>query len=74
MAGFFKMLRGDLGVIFITHNPNHAYLGGDHFVLFKRGRTVSDYRCEEITTSGLAQEMAGGAELEALEHGLDRRA
>src|SRR5699024_8169020 len=22
-----------LGVIFITHNPNHAYLVGDHFVL-----------------------------------------
>jgi simple sugar transport system ATP-binding protein len=64
----------DLGVIFITHNPNHAYLVGDHFVLLKRGRTVSDHRREDITLSELAQEMAGGAELEALEHELGRTA
>ena len=27
-----------LGVIFITHNPHHAYPVGDRFVLLKRGR------------------------------------
>lgn len=63
-----------LGVILITHNPNHAYLVGDHFVLLKRGRTVSDMTREETTLRDLAREMAGGAELEALEHELGREA
>ena len=27
-----------LGVVFITHNPHHAYLVGDHFVILKLGR------------------------------------
>lgn len=63
-----------LGVILITHNPNHAYLVGDHFVLLKRGRTVSDMSRDQTTLRNLAQEMAGGAELEALEHELGRAA
>ena len=29
-----------LGVIFITHNPHHAYLVGDRFLLLKRGRSL----------------------------------
>ena len=27
-----------LGVVFITHNPHHAYLVGNHFMLLKLGR------------------------------------
>ena len=27
-----------LGVVFITHNPHHAYLVGDHFIILKLGR------------------------------------
>ena len=30
------------GVVFITHNPHHAHMVGDHFVLLKRGRRVLD--------------------------------
>ncbi len=59
-----------LGVIFITHNPNHAYPISDHFVLLQRGRTIGDYRKNEITLPELARQMAGGAELEALQHEL----
>ncbi|MFV0427049.1 MAG: ATP-binding cassette domain-containing protein [Beutenbergiaceae bacterium] len=59
-----------IGVIFITHNPNHAYPVGDHFVLLQRGRTIGDYAKADITMPELAQQMAGGAELEALEHEL----
>ena len=59
-----------LGVIFITHNPNHAYPVSDHFVLLQRGRTVGDYAKSEITISELTQQMSGGAELEALQHEL----
>jgi simple sugar transport system ATP-binding protein len=59
-----------LGVIFITHNPNHAYPVSDHFVLLQRGRTIGDYTKAEITIADLAQQMSGGAELEALQHEL----
>lgn len=59
-----------LGVIFITHNPNHAYPVSDHFVLLERGRTIGDYRKSEITIAELARQMSGGAELEALQHEL----
>ena len=31
-----------LGVVFITHNPHHAYLVGDHFIILKLGATVLD--------------------------------
>jgi len=59
-----------LGVIFITHNPNHAYPVSDHFVLLQRGRTVGDYSKDEITIAELTQQMSGGAELEELAHEL----
>jgi simple sugar transport system ATP-binding protein len=59
-----------LGVIFITHNPNHAYPVSDHFVLLQRGRSVGDYSKSEITMPELTQQMSGGAELEALQHEL----
>jgi simple sugar transport system ATP-binding protein len=29
-----------LGVVFITHNPHHAYLVGNHFIILKLGETV----------------------------------
>src|SRR3712207_1423480 len=31
-----------LGVVFITHNPHHAYMVGDHFIILKLGRRVLD--------------------------------
>ena len=30
------------GVVFITHNPHHAHMVGDHFVLLNRGRQKLD--------------------------------
>ena len=33
-----------LGVIFITHNPHHAYPVGDRFVILNRGRLMGDWR------------------------------
>ena len=32
-----------LGVIFITHNPHHAYPVGDRFLLLKRGKSLGDF-------------------------------
>ncbi|HZE30062.1 MAG TPA: ATP-binding cassette domain-containing protein [Actinoallomurus sp.] len=60
-----------LGVIFISHNPHHAYPVGDRFLLLKRGRTLGYHTKEEITLAELTAEMAGGAELEALAHELE---
>ena len=62
-----------LGVIFITHNPHHAYPVGDRFVILNRGRLVGDWRKNEISRDELVKQMSGGAELEALEHELRRQ-
>lgn len=59
-----------VGVIFITHNPHHAHLVGDHFVLLNMGRQVLDATRDEVTLEQLTKEMAGGGELEALNHEL----
>jgi len=54
------------GVIFITHNPHHAYPVGDRFVLLKRGRLMASYLKRETTVEGLTDMMAGGSELQEL--------
>ncbi|HET6533581.1 MAG TPA: ATP-binding cassette domain-containing protein [Actinoplanes sp.] len=61
-----------LGVIFITHNPHHAYPVGDRFLLLKRGHSLGYYRKNEITRDELTALMAGGAELEELSHELEQ--
>ncbi|GAA4393187.1 ATP-binding cassette domain-containing protein [Tsukamurella soli] len=60
------------GVVFITHNPHHAYMVGDHFVLLNRGRQKMDCTYDEISLDDLTQQMAGGDELETLTHELRR--
>lgn len=59
-----------LGVVFITHNPHHAYPVGDRFLLLKRGQSIGYYEKSEITLEELTGLMAGGAELEQLVHEL----
>lgn len=63
-----------LGVIFITHNPNHAFPVGDRFLILNRGRSMGDFRKEEITRDELIMLMAGGAELEELTRELEQAA
>jgi simple sugar transport system ATP-binding protein len=65
-----KARDAGLGVVFITHNPHHAYLVGNHFVILKLGRVALDSHRKEITLAQLTNEMAGGSELEALSHEL----
>jgi simple sugar transport system ATP-binding protein len=60
-----------LGVIFITHNPHHAYPVGDRFLILKRGQSLGNFAKDEITRDELVQLMAGGAELEALSHEIE---
>lgn len=61
-----------LGVIFITHNPNHAYPVGDRFLILNRGKSMGDFRKDEISRDELIMMMAGGAELEALTKELEK--
>jgi simple sugar transport system ATP-binding protein len=61
-------------VIFITHNPHHAYPVGDRFVLLKRGRMLGSYAKAQTSIAELTSMMAGGAELEELSHELQRAA
>ena len=62
-----------IGVIFITHNPHHAYLVGDHFIVLARGEIALDAARAALSLDDLMYQMAGGAGLQALEHELSRR-
>lgn len=61
----------ELGVIFITHNPHHAYAVGDRFTILKRGRTMGTYSKGEIEREEIVRMMSGAEELEALSHELE---
>ncbi len=61
-----------LAVIFISHNPHHAYLVGDRFAVLNLGRIELDARRSELTLEDLVRHMAGGAELQALQHEMGR--
>lgn len=63
-----------LGVVLITHNPHHAYLVGDRFVLLKRGAMAGSHTRDEISLDELTRQMAGGNELDDLRHELERAA
>ncbi|MBV1942451.1 ATP-binding cassette domain-containing protein [Streptomyces sp. BV286] len=59
-----------LGVIFITHNPHHAYMVGDHFSVLRLGTMELSAARSDVTLEELTNHMAGGAELAALKHEL----
>jgi simple sugar transport system ATP-binding protein len=59
-----------VAVIFITHNPHHAYPVGDRFVILNRGQMLGAYEKSEIDRQELVRLMAGGRELAELEHEL----
>ncbi len=61
-----------LGVVFITHNPHHAYLVGNHFIILKLGQAVLDKKREDVGLDELTRQMAGGDELAELSHELQR--
>jgi simple sugar transport system ATP-binding protein len=61
-----------VAVIFITHNPHHAYMVGDHFMVLQRGEVELDMPRAQLSLDDLMFHMAGGAGLSALEHELHR--
>ncbi|MCG8416335.1 MAG: ATP-binding cassette domain-containing protein [Proteobacteria bacterium] len=56
-----------LGVVFITHNPHHAYTIGDRFTILNRGQSYGTFGKDEITREDMVTMMAGGEELKAIE-------
>ncbi|MEE1831212.1 ATP-binding cassette domain-containing protein [Streptomyces sp. SP17KL33] len=59
-----------LGVIFITHNPHHAYMVGDHFSVLRLGTLELSAPRDQVSLEELTNHMAGGTELAALKHEL----
>lgn len=59
-----------LGVIFITHNPNHAYPVADHFIILRRGRVLADHPKKDLKQDELMNLMAGGEDLVKLQQEL----
>ncbi|MFD6826581.1 ATP-binding cassette domain-containing protein [Streptomyces sp. NPDC060085] len=52
-----------LGVVFITHNVNHAYAVGDRFSILNRGKCVGTFTKETVTREQLLDHMAGDREI-----------
>lgn len=63
--------RAGLAVIFITHNPSHAYPVGNRFLILNRGQSMGNFAKNEISLEELTRLMAGGAELEELQQELE---
>ncbi|MBR8638424.1 sugar ABC transporter ATP-binding protein [Streptomyces tuirus] len=59
-----------LGVIFITHNPHHAYMVGDHFSVLRLGTMELSAARSDVSLEELTNHMAGGTELASLKHEL----
>lgn len=59
-----------IGVIFITHNPHHAFPIGDKFTILKRGKTLGTFGKDALSRDEMIRMMSGGDELERLENEL----
>jgi len=62
-----------MGVVFITHNPNHAYPVGDKFLLLKRGASIGYFLKKDLTIEHMTKLMAGADEMADLAHELERK-
>lgn len=61
-----------IGIIFITHNPSHAYVVGDRFIILKRGRVFGYWKKDEITREEMIHGMSGADELDVLKQEIDQ--
>ncbi len=62
----------NLGVIFISHNPQHAYAVGDRFIILKRGRTIGNWTRDELSQEAMIRHMSGADELEVIAQELEQ--
>lgn len=61
-----------LGVIFITHNVQHALPVGDRFTILSHGRSAGEFVRGEVDQDELLRLMGGGDELTELARELDQ--
>ena len=59
--------RGDIAIIFITHNEIHSRLVGDRFTFLALGKVIGAGKAEDISDKEMRRLMSGGAELGDLE-------
>ena len=59
--------RGDIAIIFITHNEIHSRLVGDRYTFLALGEVIGSGTNEEISPAEMRRLMAGGAEMGDLE-------
>lgn len=62
--------RGDIAIIFITHNEIHSRLVGDRFTFLALGQVIGQGTQETLSDSEIRRLMAGGAEMRDLEQEL----
>ena len=55
--------RGDIAIIFITHNEIHSRLVGDRFTFLALGQTIGSGTNSEIDDEEMRRLMSGGAEM-----------
>jgi ABC-type sugar transport system ATPase subunit len=60
-----------LGVIFITHNVQHALPVGDRFTILSHGRLAGEFLRGQVNLDELLRLMGGGEELMQLARELD---
>ncbi|HVO43293.1 MAG TPA: ATP-binding cassette domain-containing protein [Aggregatilineales bacterium] len=61
-------------VIFITHNPHHAFVVGDRFIILKRGKVFGAWERGEMTRETLISGMSGADELDELRDDIEKYA
>ena len=61
-----------VAVVFITHNPHHAYPIGDRFTILKRGQALGTFTRQDLPRDEMIRMMSGADELDELERDLRR--
>lgn len=59
--------RGDIAIIFITHNEIHSKLVGDRFTFLALGKVIGSGTKESLIGEDIRRLMAGGADIAQLE-------
>jgi simple sugar transport system ATP-binding protein len=59
LANIAQAKQRDVGIVLVTHNPQHAYAVGDRFVVLQQGRVRQVSTRGQVTVEQLAGAMSG---------------
>jgi simple sugar transport system ATP-binding protein len=54
-----RLKEKGIGVVLVTHNPQHAFQVGDRFVVLRQGTVLTECARGETSPARLAELMAG---------------